>query len=179
MTTPVNGQGGSIKGLEFTWSLPSELLTNKAVRGFGVVLGGAYTDSRIQPWGPTGGTSPIAGLSRKVANVTFYYERYGFSARISERYRASTREYITNFGPPNFKGDVTNTGFSTAQPEKVVDAQVSYTLQAGPLKGLTFFLQAYNLNNEPLITYNNDDPRQVMNYQVYGSSYSAGASYKF
>jgi iron complex outermembrane receptor protein len=178
MTSPVNGQGGSIKGLEFTWSLPSELIS-KSVRGFGVVLGGAYTDSSIQPWGPTGGTSPIAGLSRKVANVTFYYERYGFSARISERYRSSTREYITNFGPPNFKGDVTNTGFSTAQPEKVVDAQVSYTLQAGPLKGLTFFLQAYNLNNEPLITYNNDDPRQVMNYQVYGSSYSAGASYKF
>ena len=46
-------------------------------------------------------------------------------------------------------------------------------------KGLTIYFQAYNLNNEPLITYNNGDPRQVMNYQKYGASYSAGASYKF
>jgi iron complex outermembrane receptor protein len=56
---------------------------------------------------------------------------------------------------------------------------VSYALQSGSLKGLTFYLQAYNLNNEPLVTYNNGDPRQVINYQKYGASYSAGASYKF
>jgi len=61
----------------------------------------------------------------------------------------------------------------------VIDAQVSYALQSGSLKGLTFYLQAYNLNNEPLVTYNNGDPRQVINYQKYGASYSAGASYKF
>ena len=66
-----------------------------------------------------------------------------------------------------------------AQPEKVIDAQISYALQSGQAKGLTFFLQAYNLNNEPLITYNNGDPRQVMNYQKYGASYSVGAAYKF
>jgi iron complex outermembrane recepter protein len=176
---PQNGTGGSMKGLEATVSLPSELLS-KEVRGFGVVLGGAYTDSSIQPWGPGNGTAPIAGLSRKVANVTFYYERYGFSARISDRYRSSTREYITTFGPPNRAGDASaGAGFSVAQPEKVVDAQLGYSLQSGAAKGLTFFLQAYNLNNEPLITYNNGDPRQVMNYQKYGASYSLGASYKF
>ena len=176
---PQNGSGGAIKGLEFTWSLPSELVS-KEVKGFGLVLGGAYTDSSIQPWGPGNGSAPIAGLSRKVANVTFYYERYGFSARISDRYRSSTREYITTFGPPNRAGDSSSgAGFSVAQPEKVIDAQISYALQSGQAKGLTFFLQAYNLNNEPLITYNNGDPRQVMNYQKYGASYSVGAAYKF
>ena len=44
---------------------------------------------------------------------------------------------------------------------------------------LTLFLQAYNLNNEPLVTYSNNDPRQVTNYQKYGASYSTGVSYKF
>ena len=176
---PVNGTGGSVKGLEFTLSLASELLS-KNVRGFGVVLGGAYTDSSVKPWGPTGGDAPIAGLSRKVANATLYYERHGFSARVSERYRSENRQYITTFGAPSPGGDVNpNGGFSVAQPENVVDAQVSYSLQSGSAKGLTFFLQAYNLNNEPLVTLENNDPRRVRNYQKYGASYSAGASYKF
>jgi iron complex outermembrane receptor protein len=176
----MNGAGGNIRGLEATVQLPSELLTNKTVRGFGIVLNGAYTESSVKPWGPTNGDSPIAGLARKVGNVTFYYERYGFGARISERYRSATREYITTFGPPNRGGDVSpGSGFTLAQPERVVDAQVSYTLQGTAAKGLTFYLQAYNLNNEPLVTFNNGDPRQVMNYQKYGASYSIGASYKF
>ncbi len=182
ITTPVNGQGGNIKGLEFTLSLSSDLLTNKAVRGFGVIMGGAYTDSSVQPWGPGNGTSPINGLSRKVANITFYYEHGGFSARISEHYRSDYRAYITNFGVPQPQGDINNSGnngFATTQAEKQVDAQISYALQSGSLKGLTFYIQAYNLNNSPLVTFNNGNPYEVMNYQKYGASYSAGASYKF
>jgi len=150
------------------------------VRGFGLVIGGAYTDSSVKPWGPTGGDAPIAGLSRKVANATLYYERHGFSARVSQRYRSESRQYITTFGVPSPGGDVNpNGGFSVAQPETVVDAQVGYTFQGGPVKGLSVYLQAYNLNDEPLITFDQNDPRRVMNYQRYGVSYSLGASYKF
>jgi iron complex outermembrane receptor protein len=177
-TSPQNGQGGKLQGVEFTLSMPSELIS-ESIKGFGMVLGGAWTDSKIEPWGPGSGTSPISGLSKKVANITFYYERGGFSARISEWYRSDYRAYITNFGAPNFKGDVTNTGFATAQPEKNLSAQIGYSFQKGSMKGLSFFLQAYNLNNSPLITYNNGDPRQVVNYQTYGASYSLGAAYKF
>jgi iron complex outermembrane receptor protein len=179
ISTPVNGQGGSVRGVEATLVLPSEVLSED-IRGFGLVINGAYTDSRIAPWGPGNGDAPIAGFSRKVANATLYYERYGFAIRVSGRYRSEAREYITTFGPPNRAGDSSpGNGFTMAQPEKVVDAQVSYSLQSGPVKGLTFYLQAYNLNNEPLVTYNNGDSRQVMNYQKYGASYSFGASYKF
>ena len=112
--------------------------------------------------------------------MTLYYERYGVAIRVSGRYRSEAREYITTFGPPNRGGDASpGSGFTMAQPEKVIDAQLSYSLPSGPAKGLTFYLQAYNLNNEPLVTYNNGDSRQVMNYQKYGASYSFGASYKF
>jgi len=179
VTTPVNGNGGKIQGAEATLSLASEMIS-PAIRGFGVVMGAAYTDSTVEPWGPGHGTAPISGLSKKVANITFYYERHGFSARISEHYRSAYRAYTTNFGIPNPKGDVAPNGdFAETQPEKIVDAQVSYALQSGSLKGLTFYLQAYNLNNEPLVTYDNGDPRQVKNFQKYGASYSFGASYKF
>lgn len=179
-TTPVNGQGGNIKGIELTISLSSELLTHKAVKGFGVIMGGAYTDSSVQPWGPGNGTAPINGLSRKVGNITLYYENKGFAARISEHYRSDYRAYVTTFGPPNPKGDINpGGGFATTQAEKQVDAQVSYSFNQGQLKGLSLYLQAYNLNDSPLITFNNGDPHQVINYQKYGASYSAGVSYKF
>ncbi|MBI2813842.1 MAG: TonB-dependent receptor [Opitutae bacterium] len=180
VSQPMNGDGGNIRGLELTVSLASELL-NENIRGFGVVIGGALTRSSIKPWGPTGGTAPIAGLSEKVANITAYYERHGFSARVSNRYRSANRQYITTFGPPNPSGDVNpNGGFSMAQPESVMDAQISYTFgKNSRMKNLSIFLQGYNLTNEPLVTYNNDDPRQVINYQKYGASYSFGAAYKF
>ena len=123
----------------------------------------------------------VGGLSEKVANITVYYERHGFSARLSNRYRSANRQYITSFGVPSPGGDVNPNGnFSMAQPESVVDGQISYTFSKdGPMKNLSIFLQGYNLGNEPLITYNNDDPRQVINYQKYGASYSFGAAYKF
>jgi iron complex outermembrane receptor protein len=179
VTAPQNGKNGSIKGLEFTWSLPSELI-NRDIRGFGLVLNGAYTESDVEPWGPGNGTAPIAGLSRKVANITLYYENRGFSARVSNRYRSENRQYITTFGAPNPTGDSSpGSGFTLAQPESIIDAQISYTFQSGRAKGLTLYLQGYNLNDEPLITYNDGDPRQVMNYQKYGASYSVGASFKF
>lgn len=180
VTQPVNGEGGNIRGLELSLTLASELI-NENLKGFGVQLGGALTKSSIKPWGPTSGDAPIAGLSEKVGQITVYYERHGWSARLSNRYRSENRQYITNFGVPNPGGDVNpNGGFSMAQPESVVDGQVSYTFPKNSrLKGLSVFLQGYNLTNEPLITYNSDDPRQVINYQKYGASYSLGASYKF
>lgn len=179
VSQPVNGDGGAIKGFEITASIPSELLFD-SIKGFGVVLSGAYTDSTISPWGPGNGDAPISGLARKVANATFYYERGGFSARISQRYRSATREYITNFGIPNPSGDVSPNGdFTIAEPEAIVDAQVSYAFKTGRFKGVTVYVQGYNLTDEPLVTVESADARLVRNFQKYGASYSIGASYKF
>lgn len=171
LTRPANGQGGTLQGLEATLSLPSELLT-KSLPGFGIVLGGAYTDSDIEPNGPGSGSTSIPGLSLKVASLTFYYERHGFSARISERYRSPYRGNIDTFGP---RGE----NFRIIDQEQVVDAQISYEFRSGPLEGLTFILQGYNLTNEPLVTQSGDDPRLIVDYQNYGAWYSAGVSYKF
>ncbi len=178
--TPVNGQGGTLSGVEGTLQITSDVLTNGGVKGFGLVAGGAITDSQIQPWGPGNGTAPLDGLSKKVASLTLYYESHGFAARISGTYRSATREYLTTFGAPNIRGYETNgDGFTISLPEKIIDAQVSYSFKSGALKGMSVYLQAYNLNDEPLVTYNNGDPRQLINYQKYGASYSSGISYRF
>jgi iron complex outermembrane receptor protein len=176
----VNGQGGNVSGVEATVQVTSEVLTGGTVRGFGIVLNGLLVDSNIQPWGPGNGSAPLPDMSKKTANITLYYEAHGFTARINEHYQSETREYIVQFGVPNFAGYGTaNDGYSEEIPFRTIDAQLSYAFKHGPLNGLSIYLEGRNLNNAPLITYNNGDPRQLTNWQKYGASYRTGVSYKF
>lgn len=169
-TVPQNGQGGMIKGLEFSISLPGERFT-PYLKGFGVLASASFFKSSIQPDLNNPATS-LVGLSDKVRTGTVYYERGGFSARVSARYRSEYRGDIATFGP---RGAV----YRNLQPETVVDAQVSYTFNKGALKGLALIVQAYNLTDEPLVATSGDDIRYVQDYQKYGANYSVGASYKF
>lgn len=170
VSIPQNGEGGYMRGLELTISLPSEMIS-KSIKGFGLVAGGALTDSSIQP-DLSNPAVMLPGLSKKVATLTFYYDHKGFSARVSQRYRSEYRANIDTFGP---RGE----NFRTVQAETVYDAQVSYAFQSGPFKGLTLIVQGNNLSDEPLATYQGYDSRLVQDYQRYGRSYSAGVSYKF
>ena len=47
------------------------------------------------------------------------------------------------------------------------------------LEGLSLFVQGQNLTNEPFVTDDPRDSRAVIDYQVYGRRYLAGASFKF
>ncbi|MEN9402127.1 MAG: hypothetical protein RL091_830 [Verrucomicrobiota bacterium] len=168
---PQNGQGGHVRGLEFTLSLPGEKIS-PVLKGFGFVGSASFFKSSIQPDLGNPAT-PLVGLSDKVRSATFYYERKGFSARISGRYRSEYRGDIATFGP---RGAV----YRNLQPETVYDAQVSYTFpKQGRLKGLTLIGQVYNMTNEPLVATSGADVRYIQDYQKYGASYSVGASYKF
>jgi iron complex outermembrane recepter protein len=169
-TVPQNAAGGSIRGLELAVSLPGEKLT-PALTGFGVIFGGAFVRSSIQP-DPNDPATPIPGLSERVLNGTLYYERHGFGARVSARYRSDYRGDIATFGP---RGAV----YRSLQSETVVDAQISYAFQQGQLRGLTLIAQAYNLTNEPLFAVEGTDTRLVRDYHRYGTTYSIGASYRF
>ncbi len=168
---PANGQGGYVRGLEFALSLPGEKLT-PMLKGFGFVGSVSFFKSSIQP--DLGNPStPLVGLSDQVRSGTVYYERYGFSARISGRYRSEYRGDIATFGP---RGAV----YRNLQPETVYDAQISYAFpKDSRLKGLTVIGQAYNLTDEPLVASSGSDIRYLQDYQRYGATYSLGASYKF
>jgi iron complex outermembrane receptor protein len=176
-----NGQGGNISGLELDVELTTAMLTdNAALKGFGIDLNGLLVDSSIQPWGPNNPSSPLPDMSKKTANITLFYEVGGFTARVSEHYQSETREYIVQFGAPTFSSLGTpGDGYSEEIPYHQIDAQVSYAFRNGPLKNFTIYLTGTNLNNAPLITYNNGDPRQLANWQKYGASYRTGVSYKF
>lgn len=166
-TAPANGKGGSISGVEVALSVTGEMLT-EALTGFGMILTGSYTDSNIKP-NPGNPSQPLPGLSEEVANLTLYYENYGFSGRVSARYRSEFLGEVSGFG--------NGRNLTMVEGETVIDAQVGYDF-SGRLDGLSVMLQGFNLTDEPFQTYYNNDTRQIRDYQVYGRSYMIGFSYK-
>ena len=112
-------------------------------------------------------------MSKHVVNGTIYYEKGGFAARLSTRYRSDYRGDIATFGPRGAQ-------FRNLLPETVLDAQIGYSWKEGALEGLTVTLQAYNLTDEPLVATEGDqDARLVKDYHRWGRQFSIGASYKF
>ena len=113
----------------------------------------------------------MPGLSKWVANGTIYFQQGGFEARISDSYRTSFLGEVQGISATRI--------LQTIKGGSIYDAQVSYTIPDGRLKGLTFLLQGSNLTNQKFITYQNGDPRQVLTWEEYGRRYEVGVSYKF
>lgn len=165
---PDNGGSGEIKGVEGTLSVPLSLAT-KALDGFGLIATGSYTDSSIRYTGFSQNLT-VPGLSKFVTSVTGYWEKYGFQARVSYRYRSSFLGIIAGLSAAQ--------EFRNFQPEGIVDAQIGYSFTEGYLKGLNLLIQGQNLNDEPYAT-SGTDPRLIAEYQKYGRTFLIGATYKF
>lgn len=170
VSAPSNRGNGDLLGVEATLSLPFSNFS-EALDGFGFFGSGSYTDSTIKLGSNPGQAIPIPGLSDWVANASLYFEKNGFQVRGSYRYRSAFLAEIAGLSA--------NPEFRTARSEAIVDAQIGYEFQDGPMKGLSVMLQGKNLTDRPFITYQNDDPRQVREYQRYGRDYYLAVSYKF
>jgi iron complex outermembrane receptor protein len=173
-STPANGKGGYMRGAEFSASLDGSLFSDY-LDGFGTVLSFSWTDSSIHPDGP--GSSLLAtlpGLSKAVASGTLYYEKNGYSVRVSERYRSDFRgEITTNFAQRSY---------TRILAEAVTDLQIGYDFQGGRLEGLSIVAQIENAFNTPYRTYQDDrlsngtnEPRE---YNLYGRQILLGVNYK-
>jgi len=176
MTAPFNGKGGMLQGLELSASLPLDMLW-EPMRGFGIVASASFTDSSIEILAPENassvGNAPIAlpGLSKRVYNLTAYYERNGFEFRVNNRRRS---DFIGEIG--NFAGE---RSLRYVVGENITDAQVSYSFGEGSrMKGLSLLLQASNLGNETYQTYAGSKDRPLENIE-WGRTILLGASYKF
>lgn len=169
LSKPQNGEGGTLQGVEFAVSVPFDLIW-QPLEGFGVNFSASWTDSDIIP-NPGNPSQPLPGLSEHVNNLTVYYERAGFQARISNRYRSE------------FLGELSGVGTDRIQrmvdAESVVDAQVGYEFQSGALEGLSILAQVNNLTDEQFKTFENDDRRRVIDYQQYGRTFLVGVNYRY
>ena len=175
-TAPYNGKGGMLQGIELSASLPLDMLW-APLEGFGIVASASFNDSDIKILDPESassvGSDPISlpGLSDEVYNLTAYYERSGFEARLSQRKRS---DFIGEIG--NFDGNRT---LRYVVGEDQVDAQISYSFgEASSLAGLTLLFEASNLTNSPYQTYAGTKDRPL-EYIEWGRTYLVGVNYKF
>jgi iron complex outermembrane receptor protein len=165
-----NSDGGSVSGFELQGALPGRLLA-RPLEGFGLVASATFLDSNLDI---DGNEIQVPGLSDSILNLTVYYENSGFEARVS----GSKRD--------DFLGEVYTISFArelfSVRDTEIWDAQLSYDFAESGidmLRGLTITLQAQNLTNEPFVTYQNNDERQVRDFQNYGRNYLLGARFRF
>jgi iron complex outermembrane receptor protein len=176
LSGPVNGQGGTLKGVELTASLPGDMISD-ALRHFGTILSIAQTDSNItvQDAGGTNvisgnnlGTIPLPGLSKTVWSATFYYENAGFSARISTRARSKYIGEVTNFA--------NDRAFKYVHGDEITDFQTGYEF-GDRLHGLSVLFQINNMFNSPYIAYQRSESQQI-DFQLYGRQFLFGVNYR-
>jgi iron complex outermembrane receptor protein len=176
MTRPVNGNGGTIHGVELALNMPFSMLT-PALDGFGLMANISSTNSNVSL--PTSGFStndigrdkiPLPGLSKNVTNLRAYYEKNGFQVSVAGRQRSDFLGEISDFQD--------NRQLTFIKGETVVDLQVGYEFQTGKLKGLSVLFQGNNMTNAQFQRYNNT-PDNVVEKVKYGKVYLLGVTYKY
>lgn len=175
-TRPENIKGGKLYGFEVAVSVPFDLLW-APLEGFGLQASATKNHSSIRPDGPGTDKYPIPGFSEDISNVTFYYERYGFSARVSQRHRSWFYGEKQGFG-----GD--RDRLVAIEGEDITDLQIGYAFAEGTsLEGLSLLLQVNNLTNEK---YREFFPSNAFSGEgdarfeaEYGRQVLLGATYKF
>ena len=177
-TRPENGSGGKMQGLELSGALEGGLIAH-ALDGFGVQANFSLTNSTLPVSAVStipGSPSTLPGLSRKVANLALYYEKYGWSVRIAERYRSSfTGEAVALFD---------QLGYTKVLADKQTDFQLGYAFDEGRWSGLSILLQVNNLSNSPMKTVqtaalpNGVSVTRPLEYDTYGRTVMFGVNYK-
>ncbi len=178
-STPANGKGGYMRGVELSTSLEGGAVASM-LDGFGVLFNASYTESSIDP-NPLDDTRlrrGLPGLSKVVGNMTAYYEKNGFSARVSQRYRSG------------FQGEITTLfaqrDYTQILPDRQTDMQIGYEFQpSSKLSGWSMMLQVNNLTNSAYRTVQRSDfagggdfYTTPLEYNEYGRQYLLGISYK-
>lgn len=179
ITLPANGNGGTVQGVEFSGAVNFGTVWSP-LDGFGVTGSLSLTESDLNPTTNANSPTRIPGLSGMVYNLTAYYERAGFQARISKRFREA------------FKGEVVQLFATRGQTEilddEQIDAQVGYTFQSGSLEGLGVLFQVNNLTNSPYRTRlgidgggttTADGSYLPETYEEYGRQFLLGINYRF
>jgi iron complex outermembrane receptor protein len=165
-TTYTGGLKGKVKGLELQATLPLGRLT-KVLDGFGIVAGGAFTDGSLN-----NGTM-VPGLSKRVFQATAYYEKGGFSARISGNKRS---DWVSEErGGSNSLRAVNRAG------QTLVDAQISYDFKKSGiayLEGLRASVQGQNLTNQK-DTYTDATTGLVTRNETFGRNFLLSLTYSF
>jgi len=169
LTTPVNTNGGALKGYELNYQQPFSFLPGH-FKNFGTLLNYTFVKSKIQylisPTSSAVITDDLLNLSPKAWNATLYYDDGKFSARVSTSYR---KAFLTRVPGQN------NNDVEGKNSSKNVDASMSYKYS----ENLEFTLEGVNLTNQPNDQFISRARNSSVVYHVTGREYMLGARYKF
>lgn len=162
----VNGTGGNLEGLVLGGNVFLNHIS-PLLDGFGIQAQGTVVNSNVQiPDVNTSPTHQIPQLSKYSFNVTFYWEKDGYSFRINDRYRSSYVQEV-----PNFDGTLQAI---QGAAENTVDLQIGYQWN-----NFNFTFAAENLTDTPENSFIGGNPNHPEYYKLFGTNLLLGVSYRY
>ncbi len=170
-TKPVNGDEANLYGVEVNVAKKFTFLPG-VLSGLGVNLNYTYvqSDSSFEFFNDdTGETNaredvPFIGQADNLWNAALYYDKGGFTGRVSLNYNGKSLLSFTDQPDLDF----------FVEERYQMDVNVSQKI----MKGLTVFAEFVNLLDEPAIEYQGIRSR-VTNYESYGWFSRFGINYNF
>ena len=168
----VNAGPGQIYGVEVSGQYP---LDWSWLQGFGVAANDTFSESTSNQTTSFTQHSQIPGVSQNAFTGTMYYERLGFSGRLSYSWRS--RAVNDSLVGPTFTFPDQNGNSKTYQvyqaPYGQLDGQLSYDFNSH----FGIVLSAQNLTNSALHTYL-QWPNLPFTYDDWGRRYFFGVKFK-
>ena len=131
--------------------------------GLGVYANYSYTDTDVKEFIPQNNPYTMAGLSQDVANLTLWYYKEGFEARVSYDYRSEYTS-INSWNPSKI---------ALQDAQGTVDASVSYEIN----DHFKVTLQGQNLTDEASTSYWDNDHSRPADYVEWGRRFLIGFQY--
>lgn len=158
--TLVNGGKGKIYGAEgaFQMQLDPFLSKDSWIGGFGIQANITYNESEAIT--PDGRKVSLPGTSRWIYNVGPYFEKYGFSARLSYQKRTA---WFSDLGDETTGGDI----YWDTDEELDASARLALT------KNVEIFVEGSNLLNGPGKRFAGNKTR-TLEFEKFGRRYQAG-----
>lgn len=144
----VQGDKATLTGFEVNWQQQLTFLPG-FFSGFGIYANYTYTtsDASVVFDGEERKDIPLAGQSQNMANFAISYEKGGFTGRIGLNYHG---KFLYELG-------------ESEDEDVYYDNHIQWDFAASQqiVKGVQFYLQAINLNNEPMRYYMGDTARPI------------------
>ncbi len=161
VTRPENAGTGRINGLEVNYQQFFNALPG-VLSGFGVNFNYTITDSSVTVFGRSD-KLPFFKQSDEIGNIALLYEKYGFEARIALSFNAAYLESVGN----------TRASDEYTDRRRPVDVKLSYRINPR----LRVFVDALNVNREPLRTYAGE-PGRSSGYEIYSWNANVGVNWR-
>ncbi|AIT80016.1 TonB-dependent receptor [Novosphingobium pentaromativorans] len=155
-----NGKHGKLYGVEFNAQKQFDFLP-APLDGFGFQGNLTLLDGDFDT--PTQEGIPFQGMSKTIANASLFYEKYGFSGRVSYQWRSHWLDTLGGLGSGEYRQGYEN-----------LDVSLRYAVN----ENFTLFADLANLTNETYIAYANT-PATPTEVERIGSRYLFGVRFGF